>query len=1098
LTPEELQKLRDSIVAQVRESVLAELATSRSTDTVEPLKAEPVQQSRELEVKPVGQEMLGSAPPEKAERELHVEAVPAKEVSPAVNVSKSSQFDALEEELKQIRAEVEAMRQKVAEGVPMAVPEQPTGNDAALQALMDKLNKLDERLHGLESAPVASRSSEPALRVEDTGNQGGIVSDEISGRLSSLEAGMQALTLKLEAVSVPRSAPATREKASAGRSRSGSKDVPQCVEELRAELMKFMEAQIASLKASMTQPQEDVLTERVEKLRLELTSLLQDQVGKLRSQVSVDMEKSPDSESPTAWSIEITDTVTKAVDDLRKEVSTQLSALEEQLGSYQGAQSPGGSSETNAAARQQTPVRQQAPDRQQTAVATQEVAAQTSKPETPLAPDEVKNAEVTTEAISSRPTSPHEVVGQLRRDLFQFLEDQMKDLRKELAKVSAQHQRSIIAVKQEMERNPGQTSEQEVDAPAPSAAVAETVQPPAAQSPTLAQVASDTPSSRSDEASDEFPGQQRGTFIPATGNIEDVIRFFQGQLDDIRRMAIASREDAVKKASNALRQEVRGWADQELIDMQMKIKAGLDSNHETDTGNVQFPAPTEISEEWFAIHLPEIAQKLCRDEMFTNLISQRCKNMLGPGSEPSPANSTEIKKELHGVVDGSKRADMLHPKHENEPLGDAHNASLLGGLLGPGRVTIAQLDTRLHDLEKKVTMELEERRPSKQVAVAHSSYTSEQQSPRQSNEPPPDFLSLMEVHDDLRRLKTRLEYLERMAPPEVQKQLAFFDPLHEDGTHAPDPEHHQGGQAAQLVGSSVMMRKLQELQASQDSELDDLKYNSDEARREVANLSRALRGVQRDGEVHGSKLLDIQKSLAEQQKRLEVALPELLQSLEGLLGSKRKSGGEPDVAAGLRALLQPEGDSNKAPFVSQNGLSQALETLQGQVQTWLSKLQEDIMNLLRNKADADLVKAIMDRLEEVQSSSPMIHIPDQGVHDGPAALMRVPMLQGRCVSCDAPIGLRMDEQPSWPKQKQKPSPPWPQRGNHVVPPPQVHIGSIRPLHNWPVVAGSQIVGSGDSDMRPKPTRPFSGTNVRRVESLPALPHTPDSSERPLR
>jgi len=1038
LTPEELQGLRDSITTQVRESILAELAVSKDA-------MQPVQQSSATEMK-------------------------------------------------------SAIRDKSQEQ-----------KDPSIQALMERLNMLDDRVNGigahvnyapsfadrgLQPSPVASRELMPSSESMPNGIVTASVNemqDEISRRLSTLEASVQELLLKLEAVGVLPSASPSTEQASRAmitRSRSGSKTAPQYAEELRSELMKFMEVQIASLKDTLKEGAddphvEDVVAASVGRLRLELTSLLHNQLDSLRAQVS-EAEVSPSASSPT--SREVTDAVSKAVADLRDEVGTWL---EEQLSSYQVAPVPGRRFSSEARqlepipahedTQQVSPATVQTETPQVTAAATQTnisstqaESVQTSGATTGTDAPPVPSEAVPSQESSSRPgpTAASQAVSQIRTEIFNWLEDQLTNLREELAR-NAEKQAASLA---------------------PSISVAPPAESVQEQKTENTRAASRRPSSARSKSTNDDKDEDSVTFAPTVvpeslyGSLEDVVKFFQGELDDIRNMLVTGRADAMKKASNALRKEVRGWVDQELIEMQMKLKSGLQATDEIDRGIASSPLPTlkeaSPSEEWLSSHLPEMMSKLCSDEHFNSFISQRCKEELSSVFS-RPASRDHIAAELDGVIE-SKEMQKL-------PSRTSVSTGSFVGVLGSGGTTIAKLESRLSGLERQVARELEERKPSKQISLvpAQQDHASNQ-GDTSTTDHPPDLLSLMQVHDDLRRLKTRFEYLERMAPPEVQKALSFFEPLREEGAQTHDA-HHQGSQASQLVGNAALMRRLHDLQASQDSELDEAKQNSEEAKREVANLSRALRGVQRDGEVHGSKLLDIQKSLAEQQKRLEVALPQLLQSLEELLGAGRQAGSEPDVAEGLRELLLPGGDSSKAPFVSQSSLRQALDALQGEVQAWLSKLREDIQNVLRNKADTDLVRSIMGRLEQVQSSSAMLQVPDQG---NDAAVVRVPLTQGRCVSCDAQIGMRFEEPTNWPKQKQKPSPPWPQRGQHI-PPSVAPVGSIRPLPTWPVVAGPQMTNAGDSDTRSKPTRPISGTtsggNVRRVESLPAItPSTTNS------
>lgn len=1107
LTPEELQGLRDSIAAQVRESVLAELA----------------------------------APKGAASGSVEQTASQSSNVEPKV-VDRELKFDC-------------------------ALPVDPEANqdqllgqqDPRFQALIERLDKLDERVNGLTSNPSGTLNVvETPMGPSDSMNSER--SGDVSRRLASLEASLQDLTLKLEAVNVLPHSSAAEQKLQ----RSGSKS--RYAEELRSELMKFIQVQISNLKDSSEARTGDAkdVADAVANLRLELTSLLHDQLDNLRAQVKLDVDQvanpywsdasglnagsegmlSPGNFSPTTAQ-DVSDAVSKAVGDLREEVGTWL---EEQLGSYavgrrfsdtsaQAAQNVVAQSESAQQSTTQppevSPVTSKVGEAPVESPGNPQVTAATQTSRTSLSTPGTKAEVGSAEETRPSPTEATQVVGQIREEIFNWLEEQLTKLREEIAERSRAAMQDVpsISIAPPKEASPQEQASVPTDpvqeqrqqsAPTPSPLVIQSEQqlnapahaPP--QSPKAAP--RPRPTSAVSNASNRTEDSTTVVFTPTVvpdsiyGNLDNVVKFFQGQLDDVRKALLTSRADAVKSATNALRNEMKGQLDKELVEFQMRLKAGLedtDMHAEGDTSvaaylrrHISDTLDKELDAH-FAKLLSEIVTKLLADDDFNLVISQRCQVAVSANAGNSGATKAsrgslvELGNELDDLVENNaQRPEFLALPSKT----DGQNSALVGNLLGSGGTTISKLESRLSALERQVAVELEERKPSKQISlVAHTppDQGSLQGDPSTA-ENPPDFLSLMEVHDDLRRLKTRFEYLERCAPPEVQKALSFFEPVREETSQAHDADH-QGGQASQLVGSAALMRRLQELQTAQDSDLDEAKNNSEEARREVANLSRALRGVQRDGEVHGSKLLDIQKSLSEQQKRLEVALPAFMQSLERLLGSDLQAGGESDVAAGLRALLLPgDGvDGSKAPFVSENGLRQALEALQGEVQAWLSKLREDISSVLRNKADTDLVRSIMEQLEQVQTTSPMIQNPDQGQFTDGAAILRVPLMQGRCVACDAQIGMRAEDPNNWPKQKMKPSPPWPQRGPGV-PPALDPLGRLRPIPNWPVVEGSHVANVSDSDARPKAIRPVSGVsvgsgNMKRHESLPSIaPNTLDS------
>lgn len=292
-----------------------------------------------------------------------------------------------------------------------------------------------------------------------------------------------------------------------------------------------------------------------------------------------------------------------------------------------------------------------------------------------------------------------------------------------------------------------------------------------------------------------------------------------------------------------------------------------------------------------------------------------------------------------------------------------------------------------------------------------------------------DFNSMMGVHDDLRRLKTRFEYMERVAPPDVQKALSFFEPLHPERSDVlldrslEGPTMSGGASTASQSGSQWFANRIADLTLDRDSRdtftAEDGKQLSQDVRHEVTNLSKAMRGVQREGEVNSAKIDDVQKGLGTLRRRLEEFLPQVLHALEMVLG--RRAGGVPEesgggtgtmdaapggagadeaaddaggggtggpgdapaerpqqVLEGLRALLTTEGEvDTPKPFVSQKGLSRALVALQEELQAQLDELREAQHRLaketasLNGKADTSIIRSVMEQLlEREQAPAP--------------------------------------------------------------------------------------------------------------------------------
>jgi len=585
---------------------------------------------------------------------------------------------------------------------------------------------------------------------------------------------------------------------------------------------------------------------------------------------------------------------------------------------------------------------------------------------------------------------------------------------------------------------------------------------------------------RASEASSAImPGHFVSQYAGDPAKMEDVVKWFESQMNELGSTLSKARKEAVSKATTTIRDEVKSWWEGEMGEFHRsvsKARASLkpmaqgDAQEGVKAFTSQLNAVQESPAEWLGGRFTELVEALSTDEDLVNKVLDKVREELdGIGMETAGAEgaaTSKVETQSNGSRSSPRQRRSLIVREQMKASSSA----------------IQELEERVRTLEDNAS------KGNVKVLgpVPDLPAVEDVQAAAAAAEGPPDFMSMMEVQDTLRRLSTRFEYLERVLPPDVQKAMNFFEPLNASADMGADLGPTSPSIATQMMSSAGIMRRINELQAGQSNVSDEAKVMSEDARREVVNLSRALKGTQRDSEVNASKIDDLQRALAKVKTRFEAALPQVLQVVEELhrpaAGAAPAAGSEGAVAAdvnpnveGLRALLRESSNEGKTevdaphPFVSQNGLRRALDAMQGDVQAWLNKLREDLIAALQGKADSDtLRRAIEDLTNQVQTPQHVFLPPEVASAEGSAA-MRFPVAQGRCLTCDTKVELRIDDPRAF-KVKTVPSPAFPQSFRHVPP-------SLAPPPNSRPQMPPNFGSTHGSSM---------GGSMKRVESLPAI------------
>jgi len=287
-------------------------------------------------------------------------------------------------------------------------------------------------------------------------------------------------------------------------------------------------------------------------------------------------------------------------------------------------------------------------------------------------------------------------------------------------------------------------------------------------------------------------------------------------------------------------------------------------------------------------------------------------------------------------------------------------------------------------------------------------------------------IPLARVGDELRRLKTRFEYLERLTPQDVRRSLDFFEPLRDEqmgssngfGAGASNGFDRAGSSAAQVVGSAAVLRHVKDLEEKHSEFAMEAQELAQDGRREVMNVTHALRGLQRDSEMGSAKLIDLKKEVKQMRTRVETVLPQALRVIDAVLKKAGVDGGAENVES-LRALVAEGIDSTETPhpFVCQSIFQKAFEDLNGDVQSGLAKVNKDVSALQGRKADFDALQDVSEKLATIQHQQlpamkryvqeSIMAAMAESVADSAAGLHGGQYRPGqRCMSCDTLVDPR--------------------------------------------------------------------------------------------
>jgi len=276
---------------------------------------------------------------------------------------------------------------------------------------------------------------------------------------------------------------------------------------------------------------------------------------------------------------------------------------------------------------------------------------------------------------------------------------------------------------------------------------------------------------------------------------------------------------------------------------------------------------------------------------------------------------------------------------------------------------------------------------------------------------------LAALRDRLRRLEARIVGLEAAGI-----------------TNGALSESSPSSRVAETSMAAADARQVRDLRGALEDSKAKMKNSIDETKDEVANVVKALRGVQRNADKTDSQLDDLTAQLRMMKTKIDTVLPQFLQVLSGLAcqasngnAGVSKAAGAADVTTGgsstytdlQRLLTNP---CMGLPFASEEALKSATEHLEKDVHGQLKQLRQDVVDALRGKASTADIHSIGSKLDNALSGNIGAIPPFSDDPAENAAGVRWPLMPARCLSCNNRVELINP----W-ERRAVPSAPFPQR-----------------------------------------------------------------------
>lgn len=359
------------------------------------------------------------------------------------------------------------------------------------------------------------------------------------------------------------------------------------------------------------------------------------------------------------------------------------------------------------------------------------------------------------------------------------------------------------------------------------------------------------------------------------------------------------------------------------------------------------------------------------------VLRQQTQQLSQPPPQPQPASDA---KAVTATEKEAARSELPEPAQE-----DARHK----GALAVSDEELERLMARLQDMEElqekaeKRIQQVEGR--LREVRSRSGSVSLDRKMPASRNttsitasktsEPSADGSvggSWKDVQAELERFRKLFEFIEGVLPQDAAEAMRFFN-RREAG------KEEMSGMISEVFGADI------EFQNAKSQLESDFKMHTRELRREFDKLTLALKGLQRDVDTSGSKVVDLSRRTSQLETEVRLSPAVAISSME-----------DPHQEPSPRGPAEGRRDSKDIRDKALQGMSQelqrAMQELRDEIRQWIELFKSSVVQALQSKPDHEQVAEFVKQVVGASAGEKV-------------ALFAKRQLLGKCASCSAPIDV---------------------------------------------------------------------------------------------
>eukprot|EP00439_Symbiodinium_sp_Y106_P048860 s2107_g6.t1 len=351
------------------------------------------------------------------------------------------------------------------------------------------------------------------------------------------------------------------------------------------------------------------------------------------------------------------------------------------------------------------------------------------------------------------------------------------------------------------------------------------------------------------------------------------------------------------------------------------------------------------------------------------VLRQQTQQLSQPPPQPEPASDA---KAVTVTEKEAARSELPEPapedaRHKDMLAVSDEELERLMELQEKAEKRMQQVEGRLREVRSRSgSISLDRKAPASRNTTLSASKTSEPSADGSVGG------SWKDVQAELERFRKLFEFIEGVLPQDAAEAMRFFN-RREAG------KEEMSGMISEVFGADI---EFQNAKSQLESEF---KMHTRELRREFDKLTLALKGLQRDVDTSGSKVVDLSRRTSQLETEVRLSPTVAISSME-----------DPHQEPSPRGPVEGRRDSKDMRDKALQGMSQemqrAIQELRDEIRQWIELFKSSVVQALQSKPDHEQVA---DFVKQVVGASAGEKV----------ALFAKRQLLGKCASCSAPIDV---------------------------------------------------------------------------------------------